>query len=41
MKADTKGDYLWGPVLDEMDKEGISIMKFRSSRGKPRMELVE
>lgn len=41
MKVDMNGDYSWGPVLDEMDKEGISIMKFRSSRGKARMELVE
>jgi hypothetical protein len=41
MKADERGNYTWHPVLDEMDKQGISIMKFRSSRGKPRMELVE
>ncbi|KAG7346675.1 glycosyltransferase family 92 protein [Nitzschia inconspicua] len=41
MKADDNGEYTWHPLLDEMDKKGISIMKFRSSRGKPRMELVE
>ena len=41
MKADKDGNYTWHPMLDEMDKQGISIMKFRSSRGKPRIELVE
>jgi hypothetical protein len=41
MRADENGDYMWRPILDEMDKDGISIMKFRSSRGKPRIELVE
>jgi hypothetical protein len=41
MRADENGDYTWRPILDEMDKKGISIMKFRSSRGKPRIEFVE
>jgi hypothetical protein len=41
MRADENGNYTWGPILDEMDKNGISIMKFRSSRGKPRVELLE
>lgn len=41
MKADREGDYTWHTVLDDMDEQGISIMKFRSSRGKPRMDLVE
>jgi hypothetical protein len=41
MKADENGDYTWRPILDEMDKNGISIVKFRSSRGKPRVELLE
>jgi hypothetical protein len=41
MRDDNNGDYTWHPILDEMDKKGISIMKFRSSRGKPRIDLVE
>jgi hypothetical protein len=41
MKANDAGEYTWHPVLDEMDKKGINIMKFRSSRGKPRIELTE
>jgi hypothetical protein len=41
MKTDDRGDYKWSPILDEMDEKGMSVMKFRSSRGKPRIELTE
>lgn len=41
MKPDKDGDYNWHPVLDDMEIQNISIMKFRSSRGKLRIELTE
>jgi hypothetical protein len=41
MKQNKDGEYSWHPVLDEMDSMNINIMKFRSSRGKPRIELTE
>jgi len=41
MKQDKNGEYSWYPVLDEMGEMNISIMKFLSSRGKPRIELTE
>ena len=41
MKQNEDGDYSWHPVMDEMEKKDISIMKFLSSRGKPRIELTE
>lgn len=41
MKQNKHGEYVWGPVLDEMDEKNISVMKFLSSRGKPRMEFME
>jgi hypothetical protein len=41
MKQKEDGEYSWHPVMDEMEKMNISIMKFLSSRGKPRIELTE
>jgi len=41
MKQNEDGDYSWHPVMDEMEKKDISIMKFLSSRGKPRIEFTE
>jgi hypothetical protein len=41
MKANSNGEYNWRTVLDDMDAQNISIMKFLSSRGKPRVELTE
>jgi hypothetical protein len=41
MKVDEEGEFTWRPILEDMDQKGISIMKFRSSRGKPRIELTE
>lgn len=41
MRADKNGAFTWHTILDEMDAKNISIMKFRSSRGKPRIELME
>jgi hypothetical protein len=35
------GEYHWDFVLDEMDEKGINILKFRSSRGKPRIDFME
>jgi hypothetical protein len=36
MKSDT-----WGEVLDDMDARGMKILKMKSSRTKPRLELME
>ena len=36
MKSDT-----WSQVLDDMDARNMKILKMRSSRGRPRMELME
>ena len=41
MKANTKGEYNWNTVLDDMDGQNMSILMFRSSRGKPRVNLME
>jgi hypothetical protein len=41
MKANKKGEYNWNPVLDEMDENNIAIMKLLSSRGLPRVDLME
>lgn len=41
MKQNEAGEYSWHPVLDEMDNMNINVMKFRSSRGKPRIDLTE
>lgn len=41
MKQKENGEYSWYAVMDEMEKMNISIMKFLSSRGKPRIELTE
>mmetsp|Transcript_18108 Transcript_18108/g.41727 ORF Transcript_18108/g.41727 Transcript_18108/m.41727 type:complete len:787 (+) Transcript_18108:230-2590(+) len=41
MKQNEDGEYNWYPIIDEMEEKGISIMKFLSSRGKPRIELTE
>ncbi|CAJ1947697.1 unnamed protein product [Cylindrotheca closterium] len=41
MQRNEQGDYHWKPVLEEMDTNGISIMKFLSSRGLPRVDLME
>jgi hypothetical protein len=41
MKANKKGEYNWKPVLDEMDENNIAIMKLLSSRGLPRVDLME
>ena len=41
MQRNEQGDYHWKPVLDEMGTKGISIMKFLSSRGLPRVDLME
>uniref|UniRef100_A0A7S4AJF7 Glycosyltransferase family 92 protein n=1 Tax=Pseudo-nitzschia australis TaxID=44445 RepID=A0A7S4AJF7_9STRA len=41
MKQNEDGEYSWRPVMDEMDKLNISIMKFLSSKGKPRVEFTE
>ncbi|VEU36348.1 unnamed protein product [Pseudo-nitzschia multistriata] len=41
MKQTEDGEYSWHPVMDEMDKLDKSVMKFLSSRGKPRIELTE
>jgi hypothetical protein len=36
MKSDT-----WKDVLEEMDANGIKILKMKSSRAKPRLNLME
>ena len=41
MKQKEDGEYSWHPVMDEMEKMNISIMKLLSSRGKLRSELTE
>jgi hypothetical protein len=41
MKPNDKGEYKWDTILDEMDESNISILKFLSSRGKPRIDLME
>jgi hypothetical protein len=41
MKPNDNGEYKWDTVLDEMDTKNISILKFVSSRGKPRIDLME
>ena len=41
MKPTADGEYKWDAVLDEMDEKGINILKFLSSRGKPRVDLME
>mmetsp|Transcript_19830 Transcript_19830/g.44556 ORF Transcript_19830/g.44556 Transcript_19830/m.44556 type:complete len:246 (+) Transcript_19830:269-1006(+) len=41
MKQKEDGEYSWYPVMDEMEINKVSVMKFRSSRGKPRIELTE
>jgi hypothetical protein len=35
------GNYTWHPLLDEMDRKKIKILKLLSSRGKPRVDLME
>jgi Glycosyltransferase family 92 len=34
-------DYTWQPLLEEMDQRQISVLKMVSSRGKPRVDLME
>jgi hypothetical protein len=34
-------NYTWHPLLDEMDRKKIKILKLLSSRGKPRVDLME
>jgi hypothetical protein len=41
MKANERGEYNWNAILDEMDSKDVSILKFLSSRGKPRMDFME
>lgn len=41
MKANEKGVYNWNTVLDEMDVKKLAILKFLSSRGRPRIDLME
>lgn len=41
MKQKEDGEYSWHPVMDEMEKMNIFIMKFRSSTGTLRSELTE
>jgi hypothetical protein len=41
MKHNLKGEYTWNTVLDEMDQKNISVLKFRPSRGKLRVDLME
>jgi hypothetical protein len=41
MKTNKNGEYNWDPVLDEMDEKNIAIMKLLSSRGLPRVDLME
>ena len=36
MKSDT-----WKDILDEMDAEGMKVLKMKSSRSKPRLDLME
>jgi hypothetical protein len=33
--------YDWRPILDKMLAKNISVIQFRSSRAKPRRELME
>ncbi len=41
MRQDDDGEYSWHPVIDEMEQKDVSIMKFLSSKAKPRIELTE
>jgi hypothetical protein len=41
MKQNEAGEYNWYPVMDETEEANISIMKFLSSRAKPRIEFTE
>jgi Glycosyltransferase family 92 len=40
-KVHSESTYSWRPILDEMLAENISIIEFRSSRAKPRRDLME
>jgi hypothetical protein len=37
----TPGNYKWNSLLDEMDRKSIKILKLLSSRGKPRVDMME
>jgi hypothetical protein len=41
LKANDKGDYTWHTILDDMDEQKMSILKFLSSRAKPRLDRME
>ena len=43
MKVDETGgeSTMWGPILDDMERRGIAIMKFKSGRNFPRIHLME
>ena len=41
LKASEKGDYIWKTILDEMDRRKMSVLKFLSSRARPRVDLMQ
>ena len=42
MKVDDGGESTtWNPVLDDMERRGVAIMKFKSGRNFPRIHLLE
>ena len=41
LKANDEGKYNWNTVLDEMDIRKMSVLKFLSSRAKPRVDLMQ